>query len=140
MQNKSPILNTGGHQRHPMHRHSAIIGLMKTETPMEIAPRQLKEKLDAGENVQLIDVREPQEFALCRIEGAELVPMGSIPHVLESLKKQAATGRLVLYCHHGMRSLQAASGLRRQGSTDCQSLQGGIDLWSVAIDPAVPRY
>jgi rhodanese-related sulfurtransferase len=140
MQNKSRILNAGGHEHHLMHRHSAIIGLMKTQTPMEIAPRRLKEKLDAGENVQLIDVREPQEFALCRIEGAELVPMGSIPHALESLKEKAATGQLVLYCHHGMRSLQAASWLRRQGWTECQSLQGGIDLWSVVIDPAVPRY
>jgi rhodanese-related sulfurtransferase len=113
---------------------------MKTHTPMEIAPRQLKEKLDAGEYVQLIDVREPQEFALCRIEGAELVPMGSIPHAIDSLKEKAAAGLLVLYCHHGMRSLQAASWLRRQGCAECQSLQGGIDRWSVAIDSSVSRY
>ncbi len=113
---------------------------MKTPVPMEIAPRQLKQKLDGGETVQLVDVREPHEFAVCHIEGAELIPMGSIPKSLAALKEKAAAGSLVLYCHHGIRSLQAVSWLRRQGFPECQSLQGGIDVWSVSIDNSVPRY
>jgi rhodanese-related sulfurtransferase len=113
---------------------------MNQFTPAEITPRQLKEKLDAGEPVQLIDVREPQEFAVCRIEGAELIPMRAIQQSLPTLEEKAARGPLVVYCHHGIRSLQAVSWLRRQGFPVCQSLEGGIDRWSVLIDQTVPRY
>ncbi|HEX8984670.1 MAG TPA: rhodanese-like domain-containing protein [Bryobacteraceae bacterium] len=113
---------------------------MNTPVPMEISPRQLKEKLDAGETVHLVDVREPQEYAVARIEGGELIPMRTIPQVLESLREKSAAGPLVFYCHHGMRSLQTVSWLRRQGFPECVSLQGGIDLWSVVIDSSVPRY
>jgi rhodanese-related sulfurtransferase len=113
---------------------------MNTPAPLQIDPRHLKEKLDAGEAVQLVDVREPQEYALCRIEGSELIPMGSIPKSLPALKEKAAAGPLILYCHHGVRSLQAVAWLRRQGFPECQSLQGGIDLWSVTVDKSVPRY
>jgi len=113
---------------------------MNTPVQMEISPRQLKEKLDAGQTVHLIDVREPQEYAVARIEGGELIPMRTIPQALESLREKAGAGLMVVYCHHGMRSLQTVSWLRRQGIPECVSLQGGIDLWSVAIDPSVPRY
>jgi rhodanese-related sulfurtransferase len=113
---------------------------MNTTTPLEIGPRQLKEKLDAGVAVQLIDVREAHEYALARIEGAELIPMRAIPQAVAALREKAAAGPLVLYCHHGVRSLQTVSWLRRMGVAGCVSLEGGLDRWSVAIDPAVPRY
>jgi rhodanese-related sulfurtransferase len=64
--------------------------------------------------------------------------MRNVPQALDSLR--AGTGQLVLFCHHGMRSLQVTQWLRRQGLEDCVSMAGGIDRWSVEVDAAVPRY
>ncbi len=108
--------------------------------PLEIEPGQLKAALQNGSRPRLIDVREPHEYQICRLEGAELVPMRTVPQCLESLKQQAAEGPLVIYCHHGARSLQVVSWLRKQGLACCQSLSGGIDLWARLIDRSVPRY
>ena len=85
-----------------------------------------------------MDVREPWEYQTARLEGAELVPMGEIPAALPHL--EAVEGPLVVYCHHGVRSLRVAAWLRNQGLEEVQSLAGGIDRWSVEIDLAVPRY
>jgi adenylyltransferase/sulfurtransferase len=109
---------------------------MDAMTPLEIAPSELKARLESGDSLRLIDVREPHEFAHCRLAAAELIPMQTIPRHLAALKQ----GTLVLYCHHGIRSLQAARWLRGQGVPACQSLQGGIDAWSREVDPQVPRY
>jgi rhodanese-related sulfurtransferase len=106
----------------------------------EITPRQVKEKLDAGERVVLIDVREPFEHQVCHIEGAHLIPMNTIPTHLQNLDGMADEATLVVFCHHGMRSLSVVNWLREQGVASCQSMQGGIERWSVEIDPAVPRY
>jgi rhodanese-related sulfurtransferase len=86
----------------------------------------------------LIDVREPAEHAICHIEGAALIPMQYIPTRLNELDDAGA--RIVVFCHHGVRSLSVVDWLRRQGVENCQSMAGGIDLWSLSIDPAVPRY
>jgi len=86
----------------------------------------------------LIDVREPAEHAICHIEGAALIPMQYIPTRLNELESDGA--RIVVFCHHGVRSLSVVDWLRRQGVENCQSMAGGIDLWSLSIDPAVPRY
>ncbi len=86
----------------------------------------------------MIDVREPAEHAICHIEGATLIPMQTIPQRLSEL--DAGDSRIVVFCHHGMRSLSVADWLRRQGVENCQSMSGGIDRWSREIDPAVPRY
>jgi rhodanese-related sulfurtransferase len=86
----------------------------------------------------MIDVREPAEHAICHIEGAALIPMQSIPACLNELDGSAE--RIVVFCHHGVRSLSVVDWLRRQGVENCQSMAGGIDLWSLRIDPAVPRY
>jgi adenylyltransferase/sulfurtransferase len=106
--------------------------------PFEITPSEVQAKQDAGEALRLIDVREPFEHAICRIEGASLIPMGSIPQHLNELDDEVTT--LVFYCHHGVRSLSVVDWLRRQGIENCRSMSGGIDLWSVQIDPSVPRY
>jgi rhodanese-related sulfurtransferase len=108
--------------------------------PLEIAPEEVSRKLKAGETLHLIDVREPDELRICRIEGAEAVPLRTVPQALEGLRDKARTGTVILFCHHGMRSLQATSWLRKQGLAACQSMQGGIELWSTAVDPSVPRY
>jgi rhodanese-related sulfurtransferase len=106
--------------------------------PIEIDPSEVKRRLDAGDRLRMVDVREPFEHDQAHIEGTELIPMRSVPQSLESLR--TGTGQLVLFCHHGMRSLQVAEWLRRQGWEDCVSMAGGIDRWSLEIDATVPRY
>ena len=86
----------------------------------------------------MIDVREPEEHAVCGIDGSRLLPMQSIPLHLEELKQEAR--EIVVFCHHGVRSLSVVDWLRRQGVENCRSMSGGIDLWSRGIDPTVPRY
>ena len=105
---------------------------------MEITPQEVRRRLDAGEKLRLIDVREPVEFQQARIEGAELIPMRSVPQNLASLEGEEKP--IVVFCHHGMRSLQVVGWLRQQGVENCTSMSGGIDQWSLAIDPKVPRY
>jgi adenylyltransferase/sulfurtransferase len=104
---------------------------------LEIAPADVKARLDRGEKLVLIDVREPWEHQVCRIEGAKLVPLGSLAASLQTLPD---VDEVICYCHHGMRSLDAAAWLRFQGIEKAKSLSGGIERWSVEIDPKVPRY
>jgi len=108
--------------------------------PLEIDAAEVKRRLDAGEPMFLVDVREPQERAVASIAGSDLVPMRSLPAALGELQRRAAEAPMVVYCHHGVRSLNAAAWLRNQGIENCRSMSGGIDLWSVEIDPRVPRY
>lgn len=108
--------------------------------PVEISVLEVKRRLKAGEAVRLIDVREPHEFATCRIAGAELIPMGSIPKELTALKEKSTEGALVFYCHYGPRSLRVVTWLRQRGLAGCQSMQGGIDRWAASVDPGVRRY
>ena len=104
---------------------------------LEIAPAELKQSLDRGERVLLIDVREPWEYDISRIAGSKLIPMGSIPANLQALDGEEP---VVCYCHHGMRSLDVAVWLRGQGVENVRSLAGGIDRWSLEVDSKVPRY
>ncbi len=107
---------------------------------LEITPQEAKLRLASATPAIVIDVREPEEFAIARIPGAELVPMQSIPAELQRLEKWADERDLLLLCHHGVRSLQVANWLRAQGVENCYSVAGGIDRWSQEVDPAVPRY
>ena len=104
---------------------------------LEIAPTEVKARLDGGEKLVLVDVREPWEFEICRIEGAKLVPLGSLAASLNALPD---VDEVICYCHHGMRSLDAAAWLRFQGFRRAKSLAGGIERWSVEVDSKVPRY
>jgi adenylyltransferase/sulfurtransferase len=104
---------------------------------LEIKPAEVKARLDGGEKLVLVDVREPWEFDLCRIEGAKHIPLGSLAASLQTLPD---VGELICYCHHGMRSLDAAAWLRFQGFEKAKSLAGGIERWSVEVDPKIPRY
>jgi rhodanese-related sulfurtransferase len=104
---------------------------------LEITPAEVKQRLDRGEKLVLIDVREPWEFSVCRIEGAKLIPMGTVPANLQALD---ADDEIVVYCHHGVRSLDVTVWLRGQGVEGAKSLAGGIERWSVEIDPKVPKY
>ena len=108
--------------------------------PLEITPQEVKRRLDAGEKLVLIDVRESSEFQQTRIAGAELIPMRSVPAELSRLEARGDDGALIVFCHHGVRSLNVVNWLREQGLSECQSMAGGIDRWSCEIDPSVPRY
>ncbi|HKV05764.1 MAG TPA: rhodanese-like domain-containing protein [Candidatus Acidoferrales bacterium] len=104
---------------------------------IEIAPRDVEELAARGEGFLLVDVRERWEHRTARIEGAVLIPLREIPAKLSSL---AGASEIVLFCHHGMRSLDAAAWLRSQGVKGARSMSGGIDRWAVEVDPLVPRY
>jgi rhodanese-related sulfurtransferase len=104
---------------------------------LEILPSEVKQRLDRGEKLLLVDVREPHEYAVCHIEGSVLIPMGTIP---ANLQKLDVDEDVICFCHHGMRSLDVANWLRAQGVKTAKSMSGGIDRWSIEIDPQVPRY
>ena len=110
----------------------------------EISLEALKKKLQdvpAGEipdTFCLLDVREPWEASLSAIEGSRLIPMGDLPS--RAHQELDPDAHIVVYCHHGARSLSATMWLREQGFSQAQSLAGGIDAWSCKIDPAIPRY
>jgi rhodanese-related sulfurtransferase len=108
--------------------------------PLEISPQNVKSLLDGGGNISLIDVREPAEHAAARIEGADLIPMRTVPGELPSLDARAQDRTLIVFCHHGVRSLNVVHWLRQNGVEACQSMAGGIDAWSLHVDSAVPRY
>ena len=93
----------------------------------------LKEK-----GARLIDVREPWEFATARIEGSLQMPMGEVP--ARAHQELDPEERLVVVCHHGIRSMNVTAWLRKQGFEQAQSLRGGIDAWSAEVDPGVARY
>jgi rhodanese-related sulfurtransferase len=111
-----------------------------TDDPLaniEITPREVKNMMDRGEKFLFVDVREKWEFETSWIENAVLVPMREIP---SNLAKFEEADNIVLFCHHGIRSLDAAAWLRSQDIPGAKSMAGGIDRWSAEIDPKVPRY
>lgn len=99
---------------------------------------ELKRKLDAAEPVYLVDVRNDDEYAYCRLPGSLLIPLPELVGRADEVDPPAGA-LVVVVCHHGVRSLSGAAILRRAGH-DAASLAGGIDAWSALVDPAVPRY
>jgi rhodanese-related sulfurtransferase len=103
----------------------------------EISPAEAAALLSESK-ARLIDVREPWEFATAHIEGSTAMPMGDVP--ARAHQELDPEERLVVLCHHGMRSMNVTIWLRNQGFEQAQSLRGGIDAWSAEVDPAVARY
>ena len=101
-----------------------------------ITPRELKGKLDRGESPVLLDVREPWEFGLARIEGSKLVPMAE---VLDRVSELDASAETAVICHRGARSAFATRLLDRSGFVAAYNLEGGLDAYST-VDGSVPRY
>jgi rhodanese-related sulfurtransferase len=102
-----------------------------------ITPREVKDLLARDPKVLFVDVREQWEYLTARIAGSVLIPLGEIPSNLQRLENAE---QVVFFCHHGMRSLDAAAWLRSQGVERARSMTGGIERWSTEIDPSVPRY
>ena len=111
--------------------------MQTTPSLPEISPQALKQKLDENEAVFLLDVREPSEYDIVHLEGAELIPLNTLPHHVESLPSDQ---EIVVYCHHGTRSLYATAYLQQNGFRDTKNLTGGIDQWAAEIDADLPRY
>jgi adenylyltransferase/sulfurtransferase len=104
---------------------------------VEIAAAELKREWTAKPDLVVIDVREPHEYDIARIDGARLIPLSELPGRLGEIDGRA---EIVTHCHHGLRSLAALQLLKGAGFGRVRSLRGGIDAWSVDVDPEVPRY
>jgi adenylyltransferase/sulfurtransferase len=104
---------------------------------VEITPTELKKEWTANPKLVVLDVREPHEYEIARIEGARLIPLSELPGRLRELDGRA---EIVAHCHHGIRSLQAREILKGAGFANVRSLSGGIDAWAREVDPNVPRY
>ncbi|HEU4685488.1 MAG TPA: rhodanese-like domain-containing protein [Nitrospira sp.] len=102
-----------------------------------ISPRELKSRLDNGEQLVLLDVREQWEYDLAKLQGSILIPLATLPQSLSKLRRDS---EIVAICHHGMRSADATNFLLQQGFPNVKNLVGGIDAWSVQVDGGVPRY
>lgn len=105
---------------------------------LEVAPQELKTLLSGEGQPLLLDVREPWETAAAGFPGARRIPMCEVPARMHN--ELDPEGRVVVICHHGVRSLNVANWLRNQGFEQAQSLRGGIDAWSREVDPGVQRY
>lgn len=104
----------------------------------EITAKELKQKLDSGEDFQLIDVRQPEEYAFAKINGAKLIPLGDI---LKRMNELDESKEIIMQCKAGGRSAQAIEVLRRAGfKGNMKNLRGGITAWSNEVDPKVPKY
>ena len=107
---------------------------------LEVSCQQVKEWLDDNEKEMfLLDCREQNEFDQVQIEGANLYPMSKLTTQVQKLEDQKDK-LVVVYCHHGGRSLQVATYLKNRGFTNVKSMAGGIDEWAEKIDPTKPRY
>lgn len=107
--------------------------------PSEITPRELAARLAAGAPTYLVDVRQHWEHDLVSLAGSVLLPLDALPTRVDTLDPPAGA-LVVTYCHHGVRSLNAAMFLAARGWSDVVSLSGGIDAWAREVDPSLPRY
>lgn len=107
--------------------------------PLEIDCQSVKSKLDRDEEFLLLDCRERDEYDAVHLSRSTLLPMSEIQNRVEELSAYKA-GEIVVYCHHGIRSLNVAIWLRQQGYANVKSMSGGIDEWSMSVDRSLPRY
>lgn len=107
-------------------------------TSLQISVQELDERLKRGDAIRLIDCREPWENEHVCLEHSTLIPMNDTPAHLDGIRTME--GQLVVYCHHGVRSMHVVQWLRVQGVENVVSLAGGIDAWSLEVEPDLPRY
>ena len=108
------------------------------DAPLDLTPADLHRRLQAGDDLQLIDVREDMEFEYCHLPGSRLIPLDELPRRAAEIRSE---GPVVVICHHGVRSAHAAGYLRqRLGRTNVLNLRGGVDAWALQVDPDFPVY
>ena len=114
---------------------------MTPATPLEIDPKEVSRLLALpGERTfRLIDYREDSEWQICRLPNAQLVPLSAFGELVPKVFTDTQEN-IIIYCHHGVRSLRATEFLRQRGYTHAQSMSGGIEAWSEVVDPLTPRY
>jgi adenylyltransferase/sulfurtransferase len=121
--------------------YEAFCGITPSRQPEaatgEVAPAELRERLQRGDDLLLVDVREPHEWQICRIEGATLLPLRTLPEHTAELPRDRD---IVVYCKMGARSARAVALLREQGFERVRNLAGGILGWIDAVDPSLRRY
>ncbi len=105
----------------------------------EISPRALKKRLDAGENIAILDIREPHERQICKLSDTIHIPMADLPTRIGELNSWKDK-ELVVYCRSGGRSAHSANFLRTQGFQCVLNLEGGVLAWSDEVDPSMPKY
>jgi adenylyltransferase/sulfurtransferase len=105
----------------------------------EIRARELKSRLAAGKPTHLVDVRDPWERAIAKLNDQQYIPLDELPERVSEVRPPEGT-LVVIYCHHGVRSLAAAEFLEQQGLKGVVSLAGGIDAWAQLVDPKIPVY
>ncbi|MEM7792000.1 MAG: rhodanese-like domain-containing protein [Verrucomicrobiota bacterium] len=103
----------------------------------EISAVEASKLKESSPDVTLLDVREDAELEICNIQGAIHIPMGQIPGQLDALPKE---GKLIVFCHHGMRSLNVVQYLEAQGFRNAVNMAGGINAWAIEVDASVGRY
>ena len=108
-----------------------------TPGDLDIEPEEAATLLAREDSARLLDVREPAEWRTARIEGAKLATPDVAREILEGWGRDLP---IVVYCHHGVRSLIFALRLVRAGFTAVRNLRGGIEAWALRVDPSVPRY
>jgi rhodanese-related sulfurtransferase len=109
------------------------------QLPIETDVRSVKQMLDGGDDFVLLDCREASEVATAKIAGSLHIPMREVPARLAELGGDLQK-RVVVHCHHGGRSMRVTQFLRQQGFEQAQNMAGGIDAWSLEVDPKVARY
>jgi rhodanese-related sulfurtransferase len=102
-----------------------------------LQPKDLRARIERGERLVLLDVREAEELAICRLPDVVHIPLGDLALRARELDPAAA---VVCICHHGMRSANAAAFLERLGFEHVSNLQGGVERWATEVDPGLPRY
>ncbi len=107
------------------------------EEELQVTPEAVQERLRKGDSLMLLDVREPVEYAICKLPNSKLIPLGQLPDRVNELD---SAQDIIMYCHVGARSLQAAQFMREAGFKRVWSMKGGIEAWSERIDSSVPRY
>ena len=111
---------------------------VRPNTPIpEAAPEEIQRRLESGENLLLIDVREREEVAVAALSDALVCPLSEAAEWIDRLPKDQP---LVIFCHHGIRSMRVAVALAQRGHENVINMSGGIDLWSTQVDARVPRY
>lgn len=109
--------------------------------PFELTVEEIHGLREQREDFVLLDVRDADEVAIARIEGSIHIPLNDLPAAVQTGKFTVAKNkRIVVHCHHGMRSARATGFLRAAGYENTQNMAGGIEEWSAKVDPEVPRY
>ncbi|MHB8565864.1 MAG: molybdopterin-synthase adenylyltransferase MoeB [Nitrososphaerales archaeon] len=117
--------------------YQEFCGVQKDPEVATVMPKQLEQELKSGKKILMLDVREPHEYEIVHIKDSKLIPLGQLA---ERVSELDSADEIVAYCHMGGRSAKATDFLRSLGYKKVRNLEGGVEAWSVDVDPSLPRY